>query len=215
MRNTTINGLILTTMFLGGLNLTTKATNTPNGETRLNLRLFAYVPGTNSCTETMKEKVVEIFAQSWIQVSWTGCIRNGEATGDSRCTAPRSANEVYVRIVVGEVGRENALDPGALGFAAPGGSLVTVFYRSAEKLSGPGRANIGQVLGYAVAHEVGHIILGAGAHTTRGLMQARWTKKTATEMLHGLLGFSRQQAELLKAHFLNQCALTGKPIIAD
>ena len=54
-----------------------------------------------------------------------------------------------------------------------------------------------------VGHELGHVFPGTGAHTERGLMQARWTKKTATEMLYGGLAFSNRQAELLKAHLLS------------
>ncbi len=203
MRKTTINGLILATMFFGGLNLGAKAADRPIGEARLKLRLLAYVPGTNSSTDTMKEKLVSIFAESGIQASWLECTRNGEATGDSRCAETLSVNEVYVRIVPGEAWRESVLAPSTLGFAAPRGSLVTVFYGRAQELSGPGRANTGQVLGYVAAHELGHIILGAGAHTNRGLMQACWTRKTAREMLHGQLTFSNQQAELLKTHLLN------------
>lgn len=203
MRNTAINGLILVAMYLGGLDLTVYATNAPMGKARLNLRLVAFVPGVSSSVDTMKEKVVTIFARSGIAVSWVDCIRNGETTGDSQCSAPLTANEIYVRIVPGEAGEEDTLDPDTLGFAAPAGSLVTLFYRTAEKLSGPGQANIGQILGYAAAHELGHIILGAAAHSCRGLMQARRTKKTATEILYGRLAFSNQQAELLKAYLLS------------
>ncbi len=204
MRNTTMNGLILAAVSLWVLGLTVQATEAPTNEARLKLRLFAFVPDASASVDTMKEKVVTIFAWSSIQVSWVECIRKGEATGDSQCSAPRTTNEVYVRIVPGEAGRDSALDPSALGFTAPAGSLVTLFYRAAEKLSGPGGADIGQVLGCAAAHELGHIVLGA-AHDRWGLMQPRWTKKTVTEILRGRLAFSNQQAELLKAYLLVPC----------
>ena len=143
-----MNGLILAAVSLWVLGFTVHATDAPMSEARLNLRLLAFVPDGGSSVDTMKEKVMAIFARSGIRVSWVECIRNGEATGGSQCTAPRRANEICVRVVPGEPGEEDALDPDSLGFAAPAGSLVTLFYRTAEKLSGPGRANLSQVLGY-------------------------------------------------------------------
>ncbi len=104
MRNTTINGLILATMFFGGLNLGAKAADRPISEARLKLRLLAYVPGINSSTDTMKEKLVAIFARIGDSSVLGRMYRNGEATGDSRCAAPLSVNEMYVRIVPGEAG---------------------------------------------------------------------------------------------------------------
>ena len=41
-----------------------------------------------------------------------------------------------------------------------GGSYATVFYGSVEHTAGGSRARMGRVLGYVMAHEIGHLLLG-------------------------------------------------------
>jgi hypothetical protein len=49
------------------------------------------------------------------------------------------------------------------------------------------------IMGYAVAHEVGHCLLGPG-HSYAGLMRGAWNRKDAGEMSRLSLHLTKQEA---------------------
>ena len=56
-----------------------------------------------------------------------------------------------------------------------GGVLATVFYDRIQSVGKGG--DLSNLLGLATAHELGHLLLGSKAHTEKGIMQPRWTRK--------------------------------------
>lgn len=55
-----------------------------------------------------------------------------------------------------------------------------------------------QILGAAIAHEVGHLLLGANAHSSLGLMQAVWNPVQVKQITTGALNFTPDQSARLK-----------------
>jgi hypothetical protein len=70
--------------------------------------------------------------------------------------------------------------PGALGFAVPRtqpGADVTIFYDRIERLEEralTADATAPQILGHAMAHEIGHLLLGSTKHSAAGIMKGHW-----------------------------------------
>jgi hypothetical protein len=90
-------------------------------------------------------------------------------------SAPTPA-EVIVRIVAAPA---EAL-PGPLGFSLidverRAGTLATVYADRVTKLAALAGADPGRLLGRAMAHEIGHLLLGTTRHADRGLMRGVWT----------------------------------------
>src|SRR5262249_60671850 len=68
--------------------------------------------------------------------------------------------------------------PTALGEALPcglgrEGCIASVFLDRVQEFANRSGISPHEVLGYAMAHELGHLLLGANSHSNRGLMQAR------------------------------------------
>ncbi len=59
--------------------------------------------------------------------------------------------------------------------------------------------SMGQVLGYVIAHEVGHLLLNQQVHSPRGIMRGEWSFLDFRDMTCGMLLFTPQQAEFLRA----------------
>jgi hypothetical protein len=87
----------------------------------------------------------------------------------------------------------------ALGYAvvdAEGrrGTVATIFLERVDWLARISGADAEELAGLAIAHEVGHLLLGTNAHAPRGLMRARWTadelraRRPADWQLHGREG---------------------------
>ena len=55
------------------------------------------------------------------------------------------------------------------------------------------------MLGCAIAHEVGHLLLGPSSHSAGGIMCGEWGPKELQLALMGRLLFASQQAKLIRA----------------
>ena len=92
------------------------------------------------------------------------------------CVPRPKPHEIDVRIV-----NATALTPpGVLGSAAVdvaqhAGTLATVYADRVAALAAASGADEGELLGRAVAHEIGHLMLGTADHAQYGLMRATWT----------------------------------------
>ena len=58
--------------------------------------------------------------------------------------------------------------------------------------------NLPRVLGYAIAHEIGHILLGQSSHAAAGLMRANWSEKDLKPVHHDQMQFTPEQAERMR-----------------
>ncbi len=91
------------------------------------------------------------------------------------CISKPKPHEVEVRLVTSTPLSER----GSLGFAAVdvderAGTLATVYVDRVEALAKQSGIDAGVLLGRAVAHEIGHLILGTTDHAPFGLMRATW-----------------------------------------
>jgi hypothetical protein len=87
-----------------------------------------------------------------------------------------ATSELIVRIVDAPAGSR----PDSLGFSfvdtgTRSGTLATIFLNRIQALSASAGADRGQLLGRAITHEIGHLLLGTTHHADRGLMRGVWS----------------------------------------
>ena len=58
------------------------------------------------------------------------------------------------------------------------------------------------VLPYAMAHEIGHVLLRNLSHSRWGIMSSAWTKYEYERMAHGALVFSDDETKTMSANLL-------------
>jgi hypothetical protein len=83
-----------------------------------------------------------------------------------------------------------------------------IFFDRVVNLSGDERTAWPTLLGAAMAHEVGHLLLGGDSHSAEGIMRAVWGREEIKQILMGLLTFTPRQAEQMRADVDRR--LTGK-----
>ena len=130
-----------------------------------------------------------IVAETGVRATWLDC------TGDSvrpRCRDARAERELIIRIaptfVPGTVVPRGSIQSRAdgnasgliLGFAVVepstgAGALATVFMDRVHTIASRTSVPSDSLLGRAIAHEVGHLLLGTNAHARSGLMREIWT----------------------------------------
>ena len=169
----------------------------PSGYT-VTVALFndAHVPP--SILNNASETASYIFSKSGIQLRWMLCGRGDETPEErSACSQPSFPEHLDVHIVSGcprlptNVFAISYLSPEGIG------SQADVFYTRIAAFRSPAELRV--LLGYAMAHELGHLLLGTDSHSPRGLMRADWRTKDLTGMAQGGLGFSEEQGRTMKA----------------
>ena len=79
------------------------------------------------------------------------------------------------------------------------GRQANVFYdRLTEFYGDSGLQETGRILGYAIAHEMGHVLRADSGHSY-GVMKACWRQRDIMPMLQQSVGFTRADAERIHA----------------
>jgi hypothetical protein len=119
-----------------------------------------------------------IFAAGGIEIHWRLCgtgRRRADRAGDP-CPDPLGAAEVSARLIRSDrdEGEEGSLGFSLVDTAREFGSLATVFPDRVRAIALRAGVPFSAVLGRALAHEIGHLLLGTTAHGAGGVMRPRW-----------------------------------------
>ena len=119
----------------------------------------------------------DILRRADLSVDWVQCRARRDGPVPVVCDQPLSSGDVVVRLIEGsdkETGERRAL--GYSLFDANGLSgFATVYVDRVDWLAKRAQYPRAPVLGRAIAHEIGHLILRSNAHTETGLMREVWT----------------------------------------
>jgi hypothetical protein len=138
----------------------------------MRVAVHVYTQGTELTAEDeqLALKVArDVFATASIDVAWTMC-------EPGTCLKP-SAEALKVRIVLSP--DRNEVNSGILGHAlidsrAHSGVLATIFLDRTQRLANDLGIDHRVLLGRAIAHELGHLLLGTSTHGV-GLMREVWS----------------------------------------
>jgi hypothetical protein len=131
----------------------------------------------------------DVYRDIGVAIDWTGC---GEDDGALEV-------DLMKRDEIGE-----PVADVTLGFAEPGTSVATVLYDRVAKFARRYGLKGDVLLGYAIAHEVGHLLLPPHSHSIAGVMRATIDlDKAAARKLH----FTTEQGALILER------LEGTPLI--
>ncbi len=133
-----------------------------------------------------------------VAVRWEECAVGSLTV---RCDAPL-AGEYVVRIV--RTADASGRGPHALGDAlvdiATGSAVfATIYFQRVQRLSQSAGADEGELLGHAIAHELGHLLLASHAHSGQGLMRPVWRERELRRRSAGDWQFSAQDAATIRA----------------
>ena len=136
-----------------------------------------------------QDVAVRVFHLSGLALVWVDA-----GTCPARCFT--------VRIVTAPVTAQSRRDPHILGVAPSmpdaRGIMLWIFYPRITAYSAKLGMDASQLLGHAMAHELGHLLLPYGAHSLAGLMRAAWDRAQVRDAVAGLLTFTQDQAGLIR-----------------
>ena len=148
-----------------------------------------------------KSEAENIFDKAGISLEWIDCRVPGTNHG-AACTEPvRTGRDLLLRLVDrrprdGE--RIVPLGESMLDREQRGGVLMTVDLFPVRDVAAGASAPASQVLGRAVAHEIGHLLLGTAEHPRLGLMRALWSNDELRGLKPAHWGFSPGEATRMR-----------------
>ena len=124
-----------------------------------------------------RASVGAILASAGIDSIWRPCHASG-------CTGPVKPHEVVLRVVRSTPrSAKDSLGFSVIDVSQGGGSLGTIYEDRIRALAAQGDVYEGELLGRAMAHEIGHMLIGTNGHSRLGLMRALWV---TSELQRGL-----------------------------
>jgi hypothetical protein len=147
---------------------------------------FAKVPRTT--LEKSQAVASGVFRETGVELKWLNCPCQTEAATFSLRVIPKLFGST-----------QSTFRSDHLGFAAvsdDGGDLATVFFDRVEALGKGG--DLSHLLGLATTHELGHLLLGPGAHVDEGIMRPHWTRKDLRQVHRRSFRFSPEQSQTMR-----------------
>jgi hypothetical protein len=142
----------------------------------------------------------EIFQRVGVEIEWV----------DGSSHQRLGASELYLRIIPRFLPNTRCpFGSSHLGYAATseeGGVLATIFFHRVEALAW---GDPSFALGSAIAHELGHLLLGngrgnGGPHSASGLMRAHWQRDDLKRKTRETMQFRSEDADRLRARLLER-----------
>jgi hypothetical protein len=149
--------------------------------------------------ETLRKAEKEagrILEQVGVPVTWRDC-----PTGNEPCQKG-PGRFFFLAMMAGPV--QNKFLDTISGYAVLPAHIAAVYYDYLPRLP-KGESNKGDtalVLGCVIAHELGHLLLGAYGHSKWGIMQAHWGIEQTQLALMSQLSFLPEEARLMHANTL-------------
>jgi hypothetical protein len=145
-----------------------------------------------------------ILGEAGLRAVWIDCLdRHSADARTGLCGKAREPVDVVLRFLPGQT-RGGAQD-NLFGVAfLP--TLASVYYEYAVRLAGSDN-EVPIILACAIAHEVGHLLLGPSSHSAGGIMLGEWGPKELQLALMGRLLFASQQAKLIQAEARRRMSL--------
>lgn len=146
-----------------------------------------------------------LFAMAGVRIVWLECLPK---TAPVQLASNAPAPDFSVRILRGSAFSQRRQDAGVevmgesiipVGVEGPvAGGIANIFYNRVNEVSSESGLFANAVLGEAIAHELGHLMLGP-QHSHRGIMKVRWTSCDRELIAHCELRFLSSQAVELQA----------------
>jgi hypothetical protein len=125
-----------------------------------------------------------IFKDAGIELAWMDCWSEHELPPETpvECQQEPRVNEIVLRLLRSNHGPDAQSRSLSMGYSLVNTPerqpfLATVFVDLVAYVARNARADSSKLLGRAVAHEIGHLLLNENRHAATGLMRAIWSRR--------------------------------------
>ncbi len=163
----------------------------------VDVRVFNYAQVPNEILAQAESGAAGICRVAGVEIAWINC----NLPEDARCARPLDPTHLGVRILP-NIGAAPGATSRTMGFAV--GNLASVSLRRVREDAAEFGVQLDAVLGPALAHEIGHLLLEAERHSPTGIMRAHWQREDYERAPRGAFKFTPKQAQAIQAEVRNR-----------
>ena len=171
----------------------------------ITLRINNYAQFDRAVLTHSEDVATVIFGRAGVNVIWIDCsLYVAPIDKSPACRQPMSRAEFAVRIIDRSWRQKSLAQFDGTGLALPCardlvGCTVYVFYDPISQWAQDRDISASALLGHAIAHEVGHLLLGTDSHSRAGIMPGLWTHVDLRTMARTALEFTPEQSARIRA----------------
>ena len=184
-----------------------------NGKTlhdapRLTVRLYNYAKVRRGTLAQATATASDVFRRAGIQLVWVDCPVTTEDIEKLRaCDQFDGTPWVPLNLLPQEMAQRLQFRHEVFGVAI--GSKAYVFFDRVQELSRHLVNSESSTLGHLMAHELGHVLLGPGNHSSLGVMKSDLSKADLQLALKGWLAFNSEQEARMQAQLRQPAPVTS------
>jgi hypothetical protein len=183
-------------------------------ETRSKITVFVYnyAAVSSEVLALTEAEASRIYQQAGIEIEWLDCpLATKDASQFPACQVPPGPTKLALRILSQPMTERLRQAEDSFGFAmipddGTFAVVANVFSYDAEQLANRRGMRHGVILGHLVAHELGHLLLGAGSHSSHGIMHVPWRLKELETIAQGLMVSRPEEAEEMQTNIRRRVA---------
>jgi len=173
-------------------------------EATVTVRTYDYTPVPDEQLAAARAEAEQIFRSARIAVRWIDCRVPGKADGAACTDALAPGRDLMLRLIdrtpvnAADRTRVAALGESMVDREERGGVLMTVDLFPIRSIAERSAIAMSVLLGRAIAHEIGHLLLGSAEHPRLGLMRALWSQDELRGLKPANWGFSSREAAQMR-----------------
>ncbi len=169
----------------------------------ITLRVYDYVRMNRAALLAAEGEATAILAQTGLEARWVDCpTSQAELDSYPDCLSTWKANDFVLRVLPKAMVELRAKWQEALGSTpecdAVGTCTISIFHDRVKSMAEGANATLPVLLGRAMAHEIGHLLLGANSHSRTGIMRASWSGRDLSLDGRPYLLFTPEQSRQMK-----------------
>lgn len=174
---------------------------------KLTVQVYSYAAFSRAELVHAERVCAGIFEASGIEFEWRDCpTSSSKDPADAPCRQFLGPDEIVMRLLARRPHARGKTSADAFGYAS-GRNYASVFSNRIRDLAEGADRNaweIPSILGSVMAHEIGHLLLGADSHTPTGIMRAEWNRRMVQKVLCNRARFSPAQAQAMHLEALKR-----------
>ena len=171
------------------------------GLVQLRVSVFNSVAISPSIMGRAQDEAGRVLRDAGVKVIWLNCPQDAQLEAFlGRCLEVSFPRHLHLRIVRSSRGLKASTVGVSFSDQDGRGCCADLFYEPIQQLQEETNIPSSVILGHAMAHELGHLLLGINSHSPNGLMRAHWSHEDLIDMGKGRLRFSHEQSLRIRNH---------------
>jgi hypothetical protein len=175
------------------------------------LLVYNYAAISADAMSQTRENVSRIYRGIGIEIEWFDLLNASRGTVSSTpIPLQPCASHIVIRLIGVSEGPRTPEPVLGTAVAAENGGMLSVFYSPVLRVALRSRQTLADILGLVIAHEIGHLLLPAPAHSNLGIMRAEWDGDDIRRGVVGALRFTSSQVALMQSRTPGGCMRPAK-----